>query len=277
MVKVVNQRNSKRGKRMDTIFNKKKLPIGVFDSGLGGLSVLKALYQVLPNEDYIYYGDSANAPYGTRSDDEVYHLSKKIVEMFINKYHVKAIVIACNTATSAAAKRLRAQYDLPIIGLEPALKPAVEENPQSEILVMATSLTLKGNKFNEAMHHYLDKATIVKVPAPALVEDVEHGDLTSPKVYDYLHKLLDQYLKNNDVKAVVLGCTHFPFVQTAIQNVVGKDIKIYDGSFGVAHQLKNQLMKLDELNPNVQKGKIQLHNSNSNPGEIELSHKLLGL
>ena len=247
-----------------------KQPIGVMDSGLGGLSVLKEIIKLMPNEDYVYFGDSANAPYGTRTAEDVYRLTKNVVEMFIDQYNVKAIVIACNTATSAAAARLREEYDLPIIGLEPAIKPAAIDHPHGKIIAMATELTLAGSKFENRVRELGSNAEIIKVPAPDLVEYVEHGELDSTNVKNYLHQILDDKLP---VDAVVLGCTHFPFVQAAIQEVVGQDVAIYDGSSGAARQLKHQLEAIHKLLTASDQGTVNLNNSD--PSQIKLMEKLL--
>lgn len=247
-----------------------KQPIGVMDSGLGGLSVLKETIKLMPNEDYVYFGDSANAPYGTRTPKEVYQLTKNIIEMFIHQYNVKAIVIACNTATSAAAARLREEYDLPIIGLEPAIKPAAIDYPHGKIIAMATELTLAGTKFENRVRELGSNAEIIKVPAPDIVEYVEHGELDSANVKGYLHQILDDKLP---VNAVVLGCTHFPFVQATIQEVVGQDVAIYDGGNGAARQLKHQLEIIHKLSTTSDKGTVSLNNSD--PSQIKLMEKLL--
>lgn len=247
-----------------------KQPIGVMDSGLGGLSVLKEIIKLMPNEDYVYFGDSANAPYGTRTAEDVYRLTKNVVEMLIDQYNVKAIVIACNTATSAAAARLREEYDLPIIGLEPAIKPAAIDYPHGKIIAMATELTLAGSKFENRVRELGSNAEIIKVPAPDLVEYVEHGELDSTNVKNYLHQILDDKLP---VDAVVLGCTHFPFVQAAIQEVVGQDVAIYDGSSGAARQLKHQLEAIHKLSTASDQGTVSLNNSD--PSQIKLMEKLL--
>lgn len=247
-----------------------KQPIGVMDSGLGGLSVLKETIKLMPNEDYVYFGDSANAPYGTRTPKEVYQLTKNIIEMFIHQYNVKAIVIACNTATSAAAARLREEYDLPIIGLEPAIKPAAIDYPRGKIIAMATELTLAGTKFENRVRELGSNVEIIKVPAPDIVEYVEHGELDSANVKGYLHQILDDKLP---VNAVVLGCTHFPFVQATIQEVVGQDVAIYDGGNGAARQLKHQLEIIHKLSTTSDKGTVSLNNSDSS--QIKLMEKLL--
>ena len=156
-------------------------PIGVLDSGLGGISVLRELVKLMPGEDFIYYGDSANAPYGTRTPEEVIDLTKKDVEFLLER-GAKAIVVACNTATSVAIKELRAAYEeiLPVIGIEPALKPAVKAKEHSKVVVMATPMTLSQTKFNSMMHIYEDDANIIKMPCPGLVEYIESGVLDGP-------------------------------------------------------------------------------------------------
>lgn len=260
---------------MDSRLTISNQPVGVFDSGLGGISVLKELHKLMPNEEYIFYGDSANAPYGIKTAKQVYDLSKKIVEMFINHYHVKAIVIACNTATSAAASKLRQEYSIPIIGLEPAIKPAIEENPNGKILAMATPLTLAGKKFDDTVRKYQTDSEIIKVPAPKLVEFVEKGELDSKNVINYLHEILDNNLPTD---AVVLGCTHFPFVKATIKKVVGDNVKFYDGGQGAAKYLQQQLFSNNLLNTsNHHAGKITFYNSNPDPSEIKLSKALYNL
>lgn len=262
-------RNNQEVRNLNTK-SEKQQPIGVMDSGLGGLTVLREIIKLMPNEDYVYFGDSANAPYGTRTPEDVYRLTKVVVDMFINKYNVKAIVIACNTATSAAAARLRKEYDLPIIGLEPAIKPAAIDYPNGKIIAMATELTLAGTKFENRIHELGLNVQIIKVPAPDLVEYVEHGELDSIAVKNYLHQILDDKLPAD---AIVLGCTHFPFVQKTIQEVAGKDVVIYDGSNGAARQLKRQLKAINKLTTVPTQGTVSLNNSD--PTQLKLMEKLL--
>ena len=145
-------------------------PIGVLDSGLGGISVLRELVRLMPEEDYLYFGDSKNAPYGTKTAEEVLRLTRNTVS-FLLEQGAKAIVVACNTATSVAIRELRQEYpSIPMIGIEPALKPAVEAKAHSTVLVMATPMTLKKEKFSDLMHRYESDAKIIKVPCPGLVE-----------------------------------------------------------------------------------------------------------
>lgn len=248
-------------------------PIGVFDSGQGGLTVLSRLVDLMPNEDYVFYGDSANAPYGVKSKEEVYQLAKRVVDELIDKHQVKAVMIACNTATSAAADRLRQEYSLPIIGIEPAVKPAAEENPGQQIVAMATPLTLGQEKFNQLVAECAEPGQVVKVPAPKLVELIEEGQTDSPAIYQYLEDLLAPYA--GKAAGVVLGCTHFPFAKQAIQKILGPQAKVYDGAIGAAAEVKRQLASRDELNESSQPGKILFENSA--PAGADLSQRLYAL
>lgn len=210
--------------------------IGVFDSGLGGLSVLKAMLVELPKEKYVYFGDSANAPYGTKDRTQILELTEKSIVKFINM-GAKAVVLACNTATSMAAKTLRQKYkNLPIIGVEPAIKPAALENKGKKVLIMATPATVKGKQFTDLARRFKDTAEIVPIACPGLMEFVERGELESEALDRYLEDQL-QCQVDDDLAAVVLGCTHYPFIKKAISNQVGENVKIYDGSMGTARQL----------------------------------------
>ena len=248
-------------------------PIGVFDSGQGGLTVLSRLVDLMPNEDYVFYGDSANAPYGVKSKEEVYQLAKRVVDELIDKHQVKAVMIACNTATSAAADRLRREYSLPIIGIEPAVKPAAEENPGRQVVAMATPLTLEQDKFNQLVAECVEPGQVVKVPAPKLVELIEKGQTDSPAIYQYLEELLAPYA--GKAAGVVLGCTHFPIAKQAIQEILGPQAKVYDGAIGAAAEVKRQLASRDELNASSQPGQILFENSA--PAGADLSKRLYAL
>ena len=187
-------------------------PIGVFDSGLGGISVAREIRRDMPNEHVLYFGDSANAPYGTKSPEQVRELSDVIVKRFVEQ-GVKAVVIACNTATSAAANELRDTYDIPIIGMEPALKVACDRGhgKRQRVIVAATPLTLRERKFAVLMDRFKADHTIFPEPCPGLVEIVEHGQLDDHDVVmRTLHQYFDQY-DLSTIDSVVLGCTHFVF------------------------------------------------------------------
>lgn len=215
-------------------------PIGVFDSGVGGISVLSKIIELLPNEKFIYYGDSANAPYGVRSDEEAFALTEAVFENLLARGS-KAIVVACNTATSVAVRRLREKYpDLTIIGIEPAIKPAAEGHPGGRIVVMATSLTLRRKKFADLMARYGETSEIIPMECPGLVEFVEQDDMDSRELAAYLKKRFE-IIGKKPADAVVLGCTHYPFVKDRIQEAAGGQAVIYDGSMGTANELKRRL------------------------------------
>ena len=230
--------------------------IGVFDSGVGGISVLRELMNVLPNENYIFYGDSLNSPYGDKTKKEILELSMNIVEYLINN-GVKAIVIACNTATSAAAKEIREKYpNIPIIGIEPAIKPAAIEHPSEKILVMATEATIRLEKFNELKNKINNKNMIIPVSCPGLAETIENN----LNVMDLLNEYLSKY--KNKIKIVVLGCTHYPFIKEEIKKVLG-DVVFYDGAYGTALNLKRQLQLKEKLNLSNDLGKVIFESSNN--------------
>ena len=206
-------------------------PIGVFDSGVGGISTLGALRTVLPKEHFIYYGDTSHAPYGTKPQAEVMGYIRNVMDSLLAQ-RVKAIVIACNTATSVAAATLRAELTLPIIGIEPALKPASEARCGGQILVLATPVTLALPKFEHLMSLYGEGA--VRVPCPGLMELVEAEDFAQAK--QYLIDLFSAY-DMNQVDAVVLGCTHYVFLRPVLAEILPERVKVMDGNLGTARQL----------------------------------------
>lgn len=252
----------------------KNRPIGFFDSGVGGLSVMKEAIQVMPNENYIYFGDSKNAPYGVKSVEEVRDLTFNAVEFLLNK-GVKGIAIACNTATSAAVANLRKVYpDLPLVGIEPALKPAVELNKDGNILIMATSMTLKEEKFNRLMNRYKDRASIIPVPCPGLVEFIESGKLDGKEVEEYLFEKVNTY-NDGKIASIVLGCTHYPFIKDTLVKIIGKDITIIDGGLGTAKELRRRLSEKNLLTESKENGTIEIINSSNKNEVIDLSYRLL--
>lgn len=242
--------------------NKKTDPIAVVDSGMGGITVLRKLHRLMPNENYIYFGDSANSPYGTKTTEEIRNLTVNAVESLMER-GAKAVVIACNTATSAAAAYLRQKYpDFPIVGLEPALKPAALSSEWPRVLVLATPLTLKEKKFNDLMARFEDEAEFIKLPAPELVGFIENCNLDSPEEIEYLENILAPYTDNR-VDAVVLGCTHFPYARKSIQRILGDEVLVFDGSKGAARQCKRLLEAKDLLNDSEEEGKILFENSDT--------------
>jgi glutamate racemase len=258
----------------DDFLNKKDKPIGFFDSGVGGISVLKEAIKLLPNEDFVYFGDSKNAPYGTKKVEEVIDLSFNAVD-FLLTHEVKAVVVACNTATSAAIEPLRQRYiGIPIIGIEPALKPAVELNKQGKIIIMATPMTLSENKFYSLMKTYEKEIDIEALPCAGLVELIEGGILDGEQIEEYLKNKLHPYL-NTTIAAIVLGCTHYPFIRKPLMKIVNSKTTIIDGSMGTAKQLKSQLKENRLLCEKKQRGRVDIFNSLHKEQILELSYNLL--
>lgn len=247
-------------------------PIGVFDSGVGGITVLKELYTLMPNEDYIYFGDSLNAPYGNKSDEEIEVLSEKAIKKLCS-LGVKAVVIACNTATSVAVTGLREKLTLPIIGIEPAVKPAAKAHPGKKIIVMATPVTLKNNKFLQLAQSYNKIAKIIPLPCPGLAQLIESGKDSKNDIVKYLHTLFAAYL-DNPPSAIVLGCTHYPHISGLIKDLFEHDVEIFDGGFGTARETKRQLEELSLLNPKKEKGYIEFISSVQTDVQVNLMKKL---
>ena len=247
-------------------------PVGVFDSGVGGISVLRELVRVLPHENFIYYGDSKNAPYGTKSPEEVKRLSYSCVDHLLGQ-GAKAIVVACNTATSAAIASLRQdQPQIPFIGIEPAIKPAALFLPHPFVVVMATSMTIREKKFHELFERFDEEAEIAPVSCSRLVEFVERGETRGAAIEQYLTEKLSPYLGKAD--AIVLGCTHFPFAREAIQKVAGEKVLLFDGAEGTARECKNRLKALDLLSDRTENGTVEIQNSLGESG-AELARRLL--
>ena len=249
-------------------------PIAFFDSGLGGISVLRETVRLMPNENYLYYGDSLHAPYGAKSAAEVLELCRNAAQ-YLTNVGIKALVIACNTATSAAVNTLRAEYpDLLIIGTEPAVKPAVERHPNGRILVMATPMTLKEEKFRLLQEQFQADAEIIPVPCAGLMEFVEQGILEGEELERYLLEKLEPY-RNIPVDAIVLGCTHYPFLASAIRRVAGNRVEILDGSSGIARHLQNSLAQRDLLNASEDAGTVEFRNSLDDAEILALANRLL--
>lgn len=235
-------------------------PIGVFDSGVGGISVLGELERTLPHENFLYFGDTLHAPYGTKPETEVLTYVRGVVDELIHR-QVKAIVIACNTATSVAAATLRAELDLPIIGMEPALKPAAEQRQGGQILVLATPVTLRLPKFQALMARYGEGAE--PLPCPGLMDLVEQERFDQAEIY--LKERLSAY-NADQLDAVVLGCTHYVFLRPILTRMLPKRTLILDGNAGTARQLARVLNSRGLLRTEGA-GSIQLETS-GNPSVI---------
>lgn len=248
-------------------------PIAFFDSGLGGISVLRETVRLLPQENYLYYGDSLHAPYGVRPEAEIRALAGAAAEQLVQA-GAKALVVACNTATSAAIVQLREAYpDIPVIGTEPALKPAVEKYPGGRILVMATPMTIRQEKFQALKRQFDDQAQIIGLPCEGLMEFVERGELRGSAVEAYLAEKLAPYLRE-PVDGIVLGCTHYPFLTGAIRRIVGPWPEIMDGSHGVAMQLARKLAENGMLRSSDAPGTAVFENSLDEPEILALSRAL---
>ena len=243
-------------------------PVGVFDSGVGGISVLAQLRRTLPREDFIFFGDTAHAPYGTKPQAEVLGYVKGVMAYLLER-NVKAVVIACNTATSVAAEELRATYDLPSIGMEPALKPAHELRRGGQILVLATPMTLRLPKFQRLMALYGEGAA--PLPCPGLMDLVEKEDFASAK--KYLVELFAPY-DPAQVDAVVLGCTHYTFLRPVLSQVLPEHIPVLDGNLGTARQLA-RVLEPEKLLKETGEGSIELHTSGDPAIAIPVMERLL--
>ena len=246
--------------------------IAVFDSGLGGISVLRHLLRLMPGERYLYFGDSANAPYGSRSTSEVRDLTLAAAERLMAEKPLKALVLACNTATAAAVKDLRRKYpDLIVIGIEPALKVAADHYPGGRIGVMATEVTLREEKFDTLLHRFHENCSVTKIPMPGLVQLVEAGKTDSPEMDELLQTLLAPYLGRLD--AVVLGCTHYPLASAAISRVLGRDVVLLEGGDGTARETRRRLAAAGLLEEGS--GELIMENSGGDPGLIARGYELL--
>ena len=248
--------------------NNREDPIGVFDSGVGGISTLGAMAHLLPGENFIYYGDTRNAPYGTKSTEEVIQCVKEVTAQLLNE-QIKALVIACNTATGAAAATLRRELTLPVIGMEPALKPAWEAHRNGDILVLATPLTLRQEKFTVLMEKYGEHARTL--PCEGLMELVEKEDDRGAEIY--LKRLFSNW-NAEQISAVVLGCTHYVFLRPMIRKMLPPQVMITDGNEGTARQLK-RVLEANQLLSERKKGEILLKTSGEKETTIPVMRRLL--
>lgn len=213
-------------------------PIGIFDSGIGGTSIWAAIHHLLPNEKTIYLADSKNAPYGQKSKAEIVALSKKNTD-FLLEMDCKLIVVACNTATTNAIQELRAKYDIPFIGIEPAIKPAATNSKTQTIGILATQGTLNSELFNKTAEMYQD-TKIVEQVGHGLVQLIESGKMESPEMTQLLHSYLDPMIEAN-IDYLVLGCSHYPYLIPQIKKILPDHIHIIDSGEAVAKQTQNIL------------------------------------
>lgn len=245
-------------------------PIGLFDSGIGGTSIWKAIHELMPNENTIYLADSKNAPYGVKSKEEIVALSKKNTELLLEN-NCKIIVVACNTATTNAIKELRASYDVPFIGIEPAIKPAATHSKTETIGILATKGTLSSELFNQAVSQY-QEINIIEQIGYGLVELIENGAINSPEMEQLLQSYLTPMIEKN-IDYLVLGCSHYPYLIPKIKAILPKSIQIIDSGEAVAKQTLTVLQNQVGIN-NSEKGKCEFY-SNSDPKVLNdiLKHK----
>lgn len=217
-------------------------PIGIFDSGVGGLSVLKEIQSLLPNENIVYFSDQKNVPYGDRSSEELKVLSENITEFLLNK-KAKLIVVACNTATAAAVESLRERFSgVLFVGMEPAVKPASKNSRSRIVGVLATPRTFESDNYSSLLKRYSDQVLLLENSCEGLVLEIEKGNLTGPRTKEILKKAIIPMLEKG-ADTLVLGCTHYPFVIPEIKNIVGEKITIINPAPAIAKQVKKLLIK----------------------------------
>lgn len=214
-------------------------PVGIFDSGVGGLSVLKEIREMLPHEDILYLADTANCPYGSKTREQIRRLASGIARFLISQ-GAKLIVVACNTASVASLAHLRAEFAIPFVGMVPAVKPAASSSRSRRVGVMATSATFQGEMFDDLVRKFASDVEIVRQVCPGLVQVVEKGQVDSPEtdqmLADYVRPLIEA-----QVDTIVLGCTHYVFLRRAVQNLVGPDVAVIDSGQAVARQVTRVL------------------------------------
>jgi glutamate racemase len=246
--------------------------IAVFDSGVGGVSVLRELRRLMPGERFYYFGDSANAPYGKKTTAQVRELTLAAGRKLLIDRDCKALVVACNTATAAAINDLREQYpDRIIVGIEPALKLACDRHPGGTIGIMATDVTLREEKLAALMERVKRDCTVIRLPSPGVVELVESGKCDGLEAVALMEQILGPHADTLD--ALVLGCTHYPFMKKAMRQVVGDGVEILDGGEGTARETRRRLMETGLLNEGT--GELVIENSSGDSGKIRLTQALL--
>mgnify|MGYP001009839761 CR=1 FL=1 len=250
-------------------------PVGMFDSGMGGLSVLKTAIALLPSEDYIYFGDDANAPYGTKTPEQIIDLALGC-SRFLADEGVKAIVVACNTATSAAINDIRSRFKLPVISMEPAVKPALENSKGNRILMMATPATCALSRYQKLLNRVDVNHKVENVPCPGLVELIEAGR-TGKDVDERLLELLCKY-DGMQIDGIVLGCTHYPFIRSNIERYAREHFlgepRLFDGNAGTVRQLI-RVLKAGGLLSEKEKGSVRLLTSGNRASIIPAFERML--
>lgn len=238
-----------------------KQSIGIFDSGVGGLSIWKELTSLLPYEDTIYIADNKFAPYGKLPIEKIVDRAQKITQYFLDQ-NVKLVIVACNTATTHAINILRENFDLLFVGVEPAVKVAAENSVSGEVGVLATSNTLISKRYLELKSLYAQKVKVIDLPGIGLVNEIEKGTLKSDQLNQLLHEILLP-LQQTNVDQLVLGCTHYPLIKDSIQSILPNHISTVDSGIPVAKQVKKVLEKENLLHPKDKKGSHQFFTTSS--------------
>ncbi len=240
-------------------------PIGIFDSGVGGLSVMQKIRELLPYEDLIYFADSAYCPYGVRPPETVHYRTSALCDFMISQ-GVKLIVVACNTASSASLNKLRQIYNIPIVGMEPALKPAAKITNNKKVGILATGVTIAGERFHSLIGRYANGIKVVSQPCPGLVELVEEGEVEGKRAEEMLKMYLSSLI-NENVDTIVLGCTHYPFLRPLIESIVGDQVKVIDTGEAVARRVTQVLMENDLNTPGTIAGSEKFYTT-ADPGKV---------
>jgi glutamate racemase len=247
--------------------------IGVFDSGVGGLSILDEALRQLPQHDYIYLADSANAPYGEKSSDWIAVRSLVLCKYLANN-GCDAIVIACNTATAEAIKHIRAELDIPIVGVEPGIKPAAMQTQNGIVGVLATEATLKSDKFSALLATLPENCQVIKQSGAGLVSLIEAGKADSEDALELLGQHLAPIL-DAGADTLVLGCTHYPFLRKAIRKLLGDSITLVDTSDAVVRQLKRQVESLHQVTPSQDRGTVMFISSKDESSLLAMAKDLM--
>ncbi|MCA6365137.1 MAG: glutamate racemase [Bacteroidetes bacterium] len=252
-----------------------KSPIGVFDSGIGGVSVLREIRRLLPAEDLIYVGDSAHLPYGEKSLEEIRRYTEAVVHYLIQQ-GCKLVVIACNTASAAALNHVREKFpQLPVVGMEPAVKPAAEHTRSGVVGVIATTATFQGQLFASVVARFAGNVNVIKQPCPGLVQQIEAGDLDTPATEKMLRGWLEPMLEKG-MDELVLGCTHYPFVLPLLRRICGPEVNVIDPAPAVARQTQRILANANWLNDTQMSGTLTYFTTGSTMIFAQTLHKLTG-
>ncbi len=250
-------------------------PIGIFDSGVGGLSVLRAVRHELPCEDILYLGDQVHIPYGPREKAQIRDFSRAITR-FLLAQNAKLIVVACNTASAAALRNLRQEFpDVAFVGMEPAVKPAAETTHTGKVGVLATPTTFAGELYASVVERFAGGVTLYQDACPGLVEEIEKGNLDGPEPRQILEKALEPMLAGG-IDTVVMGCTHYPFVIPLIETITGPGVRTIDPAPAIARQVRRLLEQQDLLNPSEEQGAMQFYTSGDPEAMAGLLPRLLG-